>query len=300
MTSNSAGHLRFPIEKYRHSVNILPVYETCLDEGTLDALNPNMVENTKPSPAAIEFQDAGYVIPDHPPRLILSGISLKIADGELVAILGRSGSGKTSMIKLINRTRPFTSGDVLVSGKSVAEWDLIRLRRGIGYVIQETGLFPHLTVEENVSIVPQLEKWPADRARRRFHEVMELVGLNAEEFGQRHPRELSGGQRQRVGIARALAVDPSILLMDEPFGALDPITRAELQQVFLDLARRVSKTIVLVTHDLREALLLGTQIVLLKEGRIVASAPPEEFLRLDQPAVREFVSASELRPGQPV
>ncbi len=291
---------RFSIEKRFFSATILAVRHLGLEEGTLDALNPNMVENANTSAAAIEFQNAGYVIQDHPPRLILNGISLRIADGELVAVLGRSGSGKTSMIKLINRTRPFTSGNVLVSGKSVADWDLIRLRRGIGYVLQETGLFPHLTVEENVSIVPQLEKWPADRARQRFHEVMELVGLNAEEFGQRHPRELSGGQRQRVGIARALAADPRILLMDEPFGALDPITRAELQQVFLDLARRVSKTIVLVTHDLREALLLGTRIVLLKEGRIEASASPHDFLQLDQPAVREFIAASELRPGQAV
>lgn len=282
------------------SATILAVFHIGLVEGKLDALNPDMVENHNSSAIAIEFQGAGYVIQDKPPRPILSGISLRIADGELVAVLGRSGSGKTSMIKLINRTCPITSGDVLVSGKSVAEWDLIRLRRGIGYVIQETGLFPHLTVEENVCIVPQLEKWPPDRARRRFHEVMELVGLSADELGRRHPRELSGGQRQRVGIARALAADPRILLMDEPFGALDPITRAELQQVFLDLARRVSKTIVLVTHDLREALLLGTRIVLLNQGRIVASAPPDEFLRLDQPTVREFVSASELRTGQPV
>jgi osmoprotectant transport system ATP-binding protein len=259
-----------------------------------------MVENTSTPAPAIEFLNTGYLIQSAEPRPILNGVSLRIADGELIAILGRSGSGKTSLLKLINRMRPFTSGDVLVGGQSVAEWDLIRLRRGIGYVIQETGLFPHLTVEENACIVPRLEKWPADRARRRFHEAIELVGLTAEEFGQRYPRELSGGQRQRVGVARALAADPRILLMDEPFGALDPITRAELQQVFLDLARRVSKTIVLVTHDLREALLLGTRIVLLKEGRIEASASPRNFLQLDQPAVREFVAASELRPGQSV
>jgi osmoprotectant transport system ATP-binding protein len=291
---------RFSLENGFFSATILPVSHLGLDEGTLDPRNANMVENTSTPATAIEFLDTGYLIQAAEPRPILNGISLRIADGELIAILGRSGSGKTSLLKLINRTRAFTSGNVLVGGQSVAEWDLIRLRRGIGYVIQETGLFPHLTVEENACIVPRLEKWPADRARRRFHEVMELVGLNADEFGQRYPRELSGGQRQRVGIARALAADPRILLMDEPFGALDPITRAELQQVFLDLARRVSKTIVLVTHDLREALLLGTRIVLLKEGRIEASASPHDFLQLDQPAVREFVAASELRPGQAV
>ena len=246
---------------------------------------------------SIEFRNAGYSIAAKEPRFILNGISLRIADGEVVAILGRSGSGKTTLLKLINRIHRYTSGDVLVSGKSVSAWDPIQLRRGIGYVIQETGLFPHLTVKENVCLVPELEGWPRDRARLRFYDVMALVGLNADEYGKRYPRELSGGQRQRVGVARALAADPRILLMDEPFGALDPITRAELQQVFLDLSRRVSKTIVLVTHDLREALLLGTRVVLISAGQIVASAAPDQFLKLDQPAVREFVAASELRPG---
>ena len=248
---------------------------------------------------AIEFRNVGYVIPAKEPRSILNGISLRIADGEVIAILGRSGSGKTSLLKLINRIHRFTSGDLLVTGKSVSDWDLIQLRRGIGYVIQETGLFPHLTVRENVSLVPELERWPEDRAHQRFHEVMALVGLNADEFAKRFPRELSGGQRQRVGVARALAADPRILLMDEPFGALDPVTRAELQQAFLNLARRVSKTIVLVTHDLREALLLGTRVVLLNAGHVAASASPGDFLKLDQPAVREFIAASELRVGQP-
>jgi osmoprotectant transport system ATP-binding protein len=247
---------------------------------------------------AIEFRAAGYAIPTKQPRAILNDISLSIADGEVVAILGRSGSGKTSLLKLINQIHPHTSGDVLVAGKSVSAWDLIRLRRGIGYVIQETGLFPHLSVKENVCLVPELEGWPRDRARLRFQEVMALVGLNADEYGKRYPRELSGGQRQRVGVARALAADPGILLMDEPFGALDPVTRAELQQAFLGLSRRLSKTIVLVTHDLREALLLGTRVVLIKEGRVVASAAPGDFLKLDHPAVREFVAAAELRVGQ--
>src|SRR5262249_48647881 len=152
-------------------------------------------------------------------------------------------------------------------------------------------------VRENVCVVPELENWPKDRARLRFHEVMALVGLDANEYAERFPRELSGGQRQRVGVARALAADPPILLMDEPFGALDPITRADLQQVSLGLSRRVSKTIVLVTHDLREALLLGTRAVLIDAGRVVASASPAEFTKLDQPAVREFIATSELRVG---
>ena len=246
---------------------------------------------------AIEFRDASYAIPAQVPRSVLQGVSLGIADGEVVAILGRSGSGKTSMLKLINRILAFTSGDVRVGGKSVSAWNLIQLRRGIGYVIQEIGLFPHLTVRENVCIVPELERWPADRAHLRFQEVMALVGLNAGEYENRYPRELSGGQRQRVGVARALAADPRILLMDEPFGALDPITRAELQRVFLDLSRRVRKTIVLVTHDLREALLLGTRVVLLHEGHLVASASPDDFLQLQHPEVREFIAASELRAG---
>ena len=259
-----------------------------------------MPEPATTSAPAIEFRETGYSIPAKEPRSILNGISLCIADGEVVAILGRSGSGKTSLLKLINRILRFTSGDVLVGGKSVSDWNLIQLRRGIGYVIQETGLFPHLTVKENVCIVPELEGWPRDRTRLRFYDVMALVGLNADEYGKRYPRELSGGQRQRVGVARALAADPRILLMDEPFGALDPITRAELQQVFLDLSRRVSKTIVLVTHDLREALLLGTRVVLLNGGHVAASASPDDFLRLDQPAVREFIAASELRVRQAI
>ena len=245
----------------------------------------------------IEFRNAGCVLNAKNPRAILTGISLEIADGQVVALLGRSGSGKTTMLKTVNRLRAFTSGDVLVDGRSVNTWDVIKLRRRIGYVIQETGLFPHLTVEENVCVVPQLERWPAERMRARFQEVMDLVGLSADDFARRYPRELSGGQRQRVGVARALAADPAILLMDEPFGALDPITRADLQRAFLNTARRVAKTIVLVTHDLREALLLASRIVLLDAGRIVASASSNEFLKLDHPMAHQFIAASELRTG---
>lgn len=249
------------------------------------------------SDPVIQFRNVSYRINDGRARPILTDISVEINDGERVALLGRSGSGKTTMLKMINRIRIFTSGDVLVAGRSVGTWDLIQLRRRIGYVIQETGLFPHLTVEENVCIVPKLANWPMERTKPRFREVMDLVGLPANEYGPRFPRELSGGQKQRVGVARALAADPAILLMDEPFGALDPVTRAELQGVFLDLERRVSKTIVFVTHDLREALLLGSRIVLLEGGRIVASATPGEFLKLDHPGARHFIDASQLVVG---
>ncbi len=262
-----------------------------------DAVNRNECESPKVNKAIIEFRDVEYRISTISARPILSGVSLEIHQGETIALLGRSGSGKTTMLKLINRLRECTSGSIFVEGRSLHEWNLIRLRRRIGYVIQEVGLFPHLTVEENVSLVPALEKWPAARIKERFAEVMQLVGINPGEYAARYPRELSGGQRQRVGVARALAADPAILLMDEPFGALDPVTRAELQQEFLALARRVSKTIVLVTHDVREALLLGTRVVLLDAGRIIAQANPREFLQLEQPIARQFIAASELVSG---
>ena len=217
-----------------------------------------------------------------------------------MVLLGRSGSGKTTLLRLINAMLLPSEGQVLVQGRATREWDGIRLRRGIGYVIQEAGLFPHFTVAENVGLVPTLEKWERGRISARVDELLTLVGLDPREFAGRRPRELSGGQRQRVGVARALAADPPILLMDEPFGALDPVTRAELQREFGALARRLGKTIVFVTHDLREALLLGTRIVLLEKGRIVADAPPQEFLRFDHPEVRAFAASLEAIPGVPV
>jgi osmoprotectant transport system ATP-binding protein len=247
--------------------------------------------------AIIEFRNVEYRLPIMASRPILDDVSLKIYQGETLALLGQSGSGKTTLLKLINRLRIPSSGDLLVEGRPVGDWDSICLRRRIGYVIQEVGLFPHLTVEENVSLVPGLDEWPTAKIKERYDEVMQLVGLNPAGYATRYPRGLSGGQRQRVGVARALAADPAILLMDEPFGALDPVTRAELQQEFLALARRVSKTIVLVTHDVREALLLGARIVLLDAGRIVAEAAPREFLQLDQPVARKFIAASELVRG---
>ena len=245
----------------------------------------------------IAFRDVPFHINDIPSRGIVSGISFEIPHGETLVLLGRSGSGKTTLLRLINGMLFPSQGEVLVQERSTRDWDLIRLRRGIGYVIQDAGLFPHFTVAENVALVPTLGEWDAPRIAARVEEMLHLVGLDPREFAHRRPRELSGGQRQRIGVARALAADPPILLMDEPFGALDPVTRAELQREFSALARRLGKTIVFVTHDLREALLLASRIVLLQAGRIVASATPQEFLRLDHPEARAFASSLALAPG---
>ena len=245
----------------------------------------------------IEFCDVSYHINDVPGRAVISGVSLAVPLGQTLVLLGRSGSGKTTLLRLINAMYFPSQGQVLVEGRPTAEWDPIRLRRRIGYVIQEAGLFPHFTVAENVGLVPSLEKWDRGRVTARVGELLRLVGLDPAEFSDRHPRELSGGQRQRVGVARALAADPPILLMDEPFGALDPVTRAELQREFKALVQRLQKTIVFVTHDLREALLLASRIVLLDAGRIAAVAPPQEFLRMDHPEVRAFVASLEAVPG---
>jgi osmoprotectant transport system ATP-binding protein len=245
----------------------------------------------------IEFRDVSFQINDIAQRSIVSGISLEVPQGETLVLLGRSGSGKTTLLKLINGMFLPSKGEVLVGDRSTAVWNPIQLRRGIGYVIQDAGLFPHFTVTQNVGLVPSLEKWDAARTAARVEEMLRLVGLDPREFAHRRPRELSGGQRQRVGVARALAADPPILLMDEPFGALDPVTRAELQREFSALARRLGKTIVFVTHDLREALLLASRIVLLEGGRIVAVAPPEEFLRHEHAEVRAFAACLEVAPG---
>jgi len=247
----------------------------------------------------IEFCDVSYHINDILDRAIVSGVFLGIPRGETLILLGRSGSGKTTLLRLINRMLLPTQGEVLVDRRPTTEADPIRLRRGIGYVIQEAGLFPHFTVAQNVALVPSLENWDSTRIDARVQELLQLVGLDPEEFSSRYPRELSGGQRQRVGVARALAADPPILLMDEPFGALDPVTRAELQREFSTLARRLHKTIVFVTHDLREALLLGTRIALLQAGRIVALASPQEFLRLDQPEALAFTASLNASAGFP-
>ena len=239
--------------------------------------------------AVIEFLRVSYHLRDH--RVLLSDLDLKVQRGETLVLLGRSGSGKTTSLKLINRLLEPTAGAVRVEGRSTLAWDPIKLRRRIGYVIQEVGLFPHFTVERNVGLVPRLEGWPPERVQGRVKELLQLVGLDAERFASRYPRELSGGQRQRVGVARALASDPPLLLMDEPFGALDPLTRAEIQREFQSLQRRLNKTIVFVTHDMREALLLGTRIALMETGKLVGVFSPPEFLRSSDPIVAAYVAA---------
>jgi osmoprotectant transport system ATP-binding protein len=242
----------------------------------------------EPAPV-IELRRTGFRLSGG--RALLSEINLTVGRGETLVLLGRSGSGKTTLLKLINRLLDPTDGEVLVEGRATAEWDAIQLRRRIGYVIQETGLFPHFTIERNVSVVPRLEGWPDDRIRSRVVEMMQLVGLPPEEFAHRRPHELSGGQRQRAGVARALAADPPVLLMDEPFGALDPETRLELQREFRSLSRSLGKTIVFVTHDVREALRVGNRIALLEEGRLVAVHSAREFKNASEPQIQRFIAA---------
>lgn len=236
--------------------------------------------------SAVEFRDVSFAING---RTILNHLSFTVQEGETLVLLGRSGSGKTTALRLINAMLMPTAGEVRVQGKPTGEWDPVRLRRAIGYVIQDAGLFPHFTVARNVGVVPSLENWPADKVNARVTELLQRVGLPATDFGARFPRELSGGQRQRVGVARALAADPAILLFDEPFGALDPVTRLDLQNEFLRLRSDLRKTSVFVTHDVHEAIRLGTRIGLLHEGRMVFLGPPEEFGASADPEARAFL-----------
>jgi osmoprotectant transport system ATP-binding protein len=239
-------------------------------------------------PSIVEFRRAAYAVNG---RALVEDISFNIQPGETVVLLGRSGSGKTTTLKLMNRLLEPTAGTVFVEGKSTTEWDPIRLRRRIGYVIQEVGLFPHFTVERNVALVPTLEGWHEEKKQARVREMLVLVGLDPEQFARRFPRELSGGQRQRVGVARALAADPSILLLDEPFGALDPVTRSEIQREFRDLRQRLNKTMVFVTHDVREAFILADRIGLMKDGKLEALVAVEDFRKLDHPEAKAFVES---------
>lgn len=247
------------------------------------------------TPGAIEFREVGYQVPRG--RVLLEGLNLDVRQGETLMLLGRSGSGKTTSLKLINRLLVPCTGEVRVENQSTCDWEPIRLRRRIGYAIQDAGLFPHYTAWENVALVPRLEAWSKERIAARVSEVLQLVGLPAEDFGRRYPNELSGGQRQRVGLARALAADPPILLMDEPFGALDPITRAELRWEFQRLQHELRKTIVFVTHDVGEALLLGDRIALMKDGRLRCVLATGEFLRSTDVEVEEYMRV--YRAGQP-
>jgi osmoprotectant transport system ATP-binding protein len=236
---------------------------------------------------AIEFADVTYRTDEG--RVLLAHLNLRVMRGETLVLLGRSGSGKTTTLKLMNGLLTCHEGKVSVDGKSISDWDLVRLRRHIGYAIQDVGLFPHITVERNIGLVPRLERWPPAKISARVEELLELVGLLPSEFRQRYPHQLSGGQRQRVGLGRALASDPPILLMDEPFGALDPMTRAEIQREFKSLQKRLSKTVAFVTHDVREAMLLATRIALLHEGQLVGVYAPKAFLESKDPVARDYV-----------
>jgi len=238
--------------------------------------------------AVIKFRDVSYRLPNG--RQILYNVNFEVLRGEILVLLGRSGSGKTTALKLVNRLLELTDGELHVEGRLVREWDVIKLRRHIGYAIQEVGLFPHYTVERNIGLVPVIENWPREKVANRVQELLNLVGLN-KDIASRYPHQLSGGQRQRVGVARALAADPPILLMDEPFGALDPLTRADLQREFLSLQRKLGKTVLFVTHDLREAMLLGSRIALLEEGKLASLSSPEGFLNSSEPLVAKYVEA---------
>jgi osmoprotectant transport system ATP-binding protein len=245
--------------------------------------------------SAVEFRGVHYRIGG---RTILDNLTLSIEPGETLVLLGRSGSGKTTALRLINGMILPTAGEVRIGGKPTLEWDPVRLRRGIGYVIQEGGLFPHFTVARNVGLVPLLEGWQPGRIESRVAELLDRVNLPARDFSGRFPRELSGGQRQRVGVARALAADPQILLFDEPFGALDPVTRLDLQREFLRLRAELGKTSVFVTHDVREAMKIATRIALLHEGRLAFLGLPGAFRDSRDPEARAFLDVLEASPGE--
>ena len=237
----------------------------------------------------VEFAKVSYTLAGG--RVLLRDISLQLEAGTTTALLGRSGSGKTTLLRMINGLVMPTSGEVRIGDKATTEYDLVALRRSIGYVIQETGLFPHMTVERNAGMALELAGNPTDEKVARVEQIMDLAGLDFEEFRRRYPWQLSGGQRQRVGLARALATDPQVLLMDEPFGALDPLTRAEMQTMLLGLMERVKKTVVLVTHDLEEALYLASRVIFLSDGAIVGDMTPDEVSKSENPYVKNYVRA---------
>jgi osmoprotectant transport system ATP-binding protein len=246
-----------------------------------------------PGPA-IEFRDVSFTRPGG--TRVLDHFSLTVGTGDVLALVGRSGAGKTTLLKLVNRLLLPDEGAVLVEGRDTREWEPIRLRRRVGYVLQDVGLFPHLNVANNVAVVPRLEKWPAERTAARVEELLELVGLGAPLLATRWPDELSGGQRQRVGVARALAVDPPVLLMDEPFGALDPLTRAELHAEFRRIQQRVRKSVIIVTHDMGEAFALGDRVGVLEDGRLIACDKPEVVAASREPLVRQLLDALPVVP----
>jgi len=236
--------------------------------------------------AVIAFRNVSF---SRGATVVLRSVDFGIAAGETVALVGRSGAGKSTILKLINRLLLPASGSVLVEGRPTTAWDPYDLRRRAGYVLQDVGLFPHLTVEANVSIVPRLLGWAADRVAARTRELLELTGLDPATYADRRPHELSGGQRQRVGVARALAADPPILLMDEPFGALDPVTRSEMHREFKRIQARVGKTTVIVTHDMAEAFVLGSRIGVIADGELIALEAPAAIGRSADDRVRALL-----------
>ena len=237
---------------------------------------------------SIEFRHVSFRLPNG--KTLLADLNLEVRQGETLVLLGRSGSGKTTTMKLVNRLLDPTEGEVRVEGESTLRWDPIKLRRRIGYVIQEIGLFPHFTVEQNIGVVPRLEGWEPERISARARELLIMVGLDPDRFAARFPRELSGGQRQRVGVARALAADPPIILLDEPFGALDPITRREIQQEFRGLRERLKKTLIFVTHDVGEAFLLAHRIGLVQDGKMILLGSPADLLASKDPEACAFAA----------
>jgi osmoprotectant transport system ATP-binding protein len=238
---------------------------------------------------ALEFRDVSFARPGG--TRVLDRFDLAVESGEVVALVGRSGAGKSTLLKLVNRLLEPDSGDVMVEGRSTRDWEPIRLRRRVGYVLQDVGLFPHMTIAGNIGIVPRLERWTLERTNARVGELLDLIGLDRRTFAGRWPDELSGGQRQRVGVARALAVDPPILLMDEPFGALDPVTRVELHAEFRRIQERVRKTVVIVTHDMHEAFALATRIGVLDAGRLLAFDTPQAMQASVDPHVRQLLDS---------
>ena len=238
----------------------------------------------------VEFRDVAFGHPGQPD--VVRDFSLTVRHGEVLALVGTSGAGKTTVLKFVNRLLVPSRGEVLVEGRETRQWDPIRLRRAVGYVIQEVGLFPHLSVADNIAVVPRLEQWPDDRVAARVRELLELIGLADGDYARRWPDELSGGQRQRVGVARALAVDPPVLLMDEPFGALDPLTRRQLQQEFRRIQDRLRKTVILVTHDMAEAITLADRIGVMDRGRLIWCGEPQAIAGADDPLVHCLVDAA--------
>ncbi|MGE0864969.1 MAG: ATP-binding cassette domain-containing protein [Vicinamibacterales bacterium] len=242
---------------------------------------------------AVQFADVSATRGGRP---VLHRVSMTVDRGQTVALVGRSGSGKTTVLRLVNRLLEPDAGDIFVDGRLTRDWDAIALRRRTGYVIQEAGLFPHLTVADNIATVPRLLDWPAGKTTARVDELLALVGLEPGVFRGRWPDELSGGQRQRAGLARALAADPPLLLMDEPFGALDPITKAELHAEFLRVQRTLHRSVILVTHDMAEACALADQIAVLHDGKLVACDTPAKVLVSDDPRVQALMGEVRPRP----